>query len=300
MMDRIRCSWMLAKEAWAVLRQDRELALFPILSGIVSVLVLASFALPAVLLFPWGEVVDSHGSAGFRSEFSSHFGPLHYVGIFLYYLATYFVVVFFNAGLVACVKKRFAGEDPHLRDGLEFSMRNAGRIFQWALLSATVGTVLRAIEERAGWVGQLAAGFLGLAWSVVSFFVVPVLVYEQVGPIDALKRSAATLRKTWGEALVANLGMGIAFTLLALIGVVVLIGGLVGGGVIVAGGSALAGIVVMAGTVALCLIYWTALGIVQSALQGIFLTACYEYATTGAIPSVFTPEYVVQAYRPKR
>src|SRR5205823_14960502 len=92
-MDRIRNSWSLVKEAWAVLRQDRELALFPVLSGIVSALVLASFALPALLLFPWGELSHTGGSGSFRSEFGAHFGPLHYVGIFLYYLVTYFVVV---------------------------------------------------------------------------------------------------------------------------------------------------------------------------------------------------------------
>src|SRR4051794_10645330 len=173
-MDRIRNSWSLVKEAWAVLRQDRELALFPVLSGIVSALVLASFALPALLLFPWAELGRSVDSRSLHGGYGAHFGPLHYVGIFLYYLVTYFVVVFFNAGLVACVKKRFAGEDPTLRDGLDFSFQNIGRIFQWALLSATVGTVLRAIEERLGWVGQIVAGLLGMAWSIVSFFVVPV------------------------------------------------------------------------------------------------------------------------------
>jgi hypothetical protein len=298
-MDRIRNSWSLVKEAWAVLRQDRELALFPVLSGIVSVLVLASFALPALLLFPWAELSHS-GSGSFRSELGAHFGPLHYVGIFLYYLATYFVVVFFNAGLVACVKKRFAGEDPTLRDGLDFSLQNVGRIFQWALLSATVGTILRGIEERAGWLGQIVVGLLGMAWSVVSFFVVPVLVYERVGPIDALRRSADTLRKTWGEALVANIGMGWAFGLLSLAGALVLTGGIVGGIALLAGGATVLGIVAMVGTLVLCLVYWTALGIIQSALQGIFLTACYEYATTGAVPSAFTADYVMAAYRPKR
>lgn len=299
-MDRIRCSWSLMKEAWAVLRQDRELALFPILSGIVSALVLATFALPSVLLFPWANWSHVSDAGGFHSDFHLNLGPLHYAGIFLYYLATYFVVVFFNAGLVACARKRFAGEAPTLRDGLSYSVQNAGRIFQWALLSATVGTVLRAIEEHASWLGQIVTSLLGLAWSAASFFVVPVLVYEQVGPVDALKRSAAILRKTWGEALVTNIGMSAVFTLLILGGVGLLILGLVGGGFLIAGHMAALGIAVMLGTLALCLLGWTALGIVQSALQGIFLTACYEYASSGAVPSAFTSDYVVGAWRPKK
>lgn len=300
-MERIRCSWSLMKEAWAVLRQDRELALFPILSGIVSILVLATFALPSILLFPWAEWSHASGPGGFRSSFHLDLGPLHYAGIFLYYLATYFVVVFFNAGLVACAKKRFAGEDPTLGDGLSFSVQNAGRIFQWALLSATVGTVLRAIEEHASRLGQIVTSLLGLAWSAASFFVVPVLVYERVGPVDALKRSAAILRKTWGEALVTNIGMSAVFTLLVLGGVAVMVLGMIGGGLLIAATHQPAlGIAVMLGTLALCVIGWTALGIVQSALQGIFLTACYEYASTGTVPAAFTHDYVVGAWRSRK
>jgi hypothetical protein len=294
-METIRRSWILTREAWAVLCQDRQLALFPILSGIASALVLASFLVPSLVFFPWAELTRSASG----TSFSFRPGPLHFAGVFVYYLLTYFVVVFFNAGLVACVRKRFAGEAPTLSDGLRFSMENAGRILQWALFSATIGTILRAVEENLGWLGRMVAGLLGMAWSVASFFVVPVLVYERVGPIEALRRAVAALRKAWGEGLVANVGMGAVFALLAVAGGVVLFITLIAGGFL-AGSHLALGLGVMATTALLCVLYWTALSILYSTLQGIFLTACYEYATTGAAPAAFSADHVIAAWRPKK
>src|SRR3712207_5169989 len=112
MFERVRRSWRLLGETWEVLRQDRELVLFPIVSGICSLLVLASFATPYLLSIPWGEMASGNSGSGEVS-----FGGWDYVWLFLYYLVTYFVVVFFNCGLVACVRIRLAGGDPTVRDG---------------------------------------------------------------------------------------------------------------------------------------------------------------------------------------
>ena len=296
MIDRIRRSWLLTCEAWNVLRQDRILVLFPILSGIAVLFVLASFALPVALLFPWSQFLQET-EAGRRA---AHFdvGALHYVGVFLCYLLTYFVGIFFNVGLVACVRKRLAGETPTVGDGLNFALANVGRIFQWSLLNATVGTILKMISERAGWIADLVANLVGFVWSLATFFVVPVLVYEQVNPLEALKRSAAVFRKTWGESVSMNLGMGIAFGLLATGGTLLMILGLILGFSVIGNSLALgAGIVVV--TLIAFVAYLTALGVLQSTLQGIFLTACYQYATTGVAPSHFTHDYVVAAWSPK-
>jgi hypothetical protein len=294
MFERVRRSWDLMGETWEVLREDRELVLFPIISGICSLLVMATFAVPFLLRIPWGQV-----TSGNSDSVSVSMGNWDYVLLFLYYLVTYFVVVFFNSGLVACVKIRLAGGDPTLRDGFQFAMANVGRIFQWAVISATVGTILRTLEERAGWLGQIVIGLIGLAWSLATAFVVPVLVHEQVGPIEAVKRSALAFKKTWGETVVANIGLGVAFTLLSLAALPVLILAMVAGGMLV-GTSPAAGMSLMIGGFLICLIYWIALGIVQNTLQSIFLTACYQYATTGVVPGPFTPDHIVGAWRPKR
>ena len=286
-------SWDLVKEAWAVLRQDRQLVLFPILSGIVSLFVSASFLVPLGLMI-WSQV--GQGDAGGHRDLN--LGPLHYVLTFLYYLVSYFVVVFFNAGLVACVRMRFAGQSPTLNDGLTFSFRHVGLIFQWALLAATVGTILRAIEERASWLGQIVVSLIGIAWTIATSFVVPVLVYEGVNPFEAVKRSAIVFKRTWGETVVVNFGISKVFGLLILPSFLVLVGAGVGA-VSLAQTNAVSAGILFGLALVVCILYWLALAIVQSALQGIFLTACYHYASTGQVPSAFTATNVTEAWRPK-
>jgi hypothetical protein len=148
--------------------------------------------------------------------------------------------------------------------------------------------LLRAIEERAAWLGQIVAGLMGLAWGIATAFVVPVLVFEQVGPFDAVKRSVAVLRKTWGEAIIGNADLSLSFGLLAIAGLLFL-------------GLAFVafpwGLVI---GIALAIVYWIALGILQSALQGIFQTAVYEYAANGLVSPAFSPDLIEQAYVPKR
>jgi hypothetical protein len=299
MFDRTRRSWRLTVEAWNILRQDRELLMFPFLSGVCTLLALASFLIPIFLLVPWSQITGSTGGPGGRVAGEFDPGVWHYLLTFLFYLVTYFIVVFFNSGLVACARIRFTGGNPTVRDGFAFSIANVGRIFQWAVLSATVGTVLRTIEERVGWLGRLIVGLIGVAWSLGTAFVLPVLVYEGVGPVEAVKRSAQVFRKTWGETVIANMGLHASFSLLALAGMMVAIVGTLLGSLLMAA-NGLLGVSLIAGVWVACLIYCLALTIVQTALQGLFLTACYQYATTGEVPAGFTPEHIAQAWRPKR
>jgi len=292
MFQTLQRSWDLAKETWDVLRQDRALVIFPIMSGIASLLVFASFIIPVGLMV-WNQ--GDH-TTGARAHFEP--GPLHYGLTFLYYLVSYFVVVFFNAGLVACVRMRFEGGTPTVSDGLSFSMRNIGLIFKWSLLSATVGTILRAVEERASWLGRIVIGLIGLAWSIATVFAVPVLVYDQVGPVEAVKRSVQAFRRTWGETVVANFGLNTVFSLLFVPSIILLvIAGVIAGGLVQT--SATQAGIVFGVALVVCVIYWLSLAIIQSTLQGIFLTACYHYASTGVVPSAFSQEHVMHAWRPK-
>jgi hypothetical protein len=296
MLERAQRSWHLTREAWEVLRQDRGLVLFPILSGLFSLVVTVSFVGPFFL----ARILDQMGrgwAGPWRAQ--PNLGPWHYMVLFVFYLVTYFIVVFFNSGLVFCVEKRLAGQRATVRDGLAAALANTGRIFQWALLSATVGVLLRMVEDRLNWLAGLIAALAGLAWSLATTFVVPVLVHDQVGPIEALKRSADAFRRAWGEAVIAHIGLGLAFTLLYLPIPVVLIGlGAVAIALAHSTPALAAGLFI--GAALLCLVYGLALVILQNTLQSIFLTACYQYATTGAVPAPFTPEYVVAAWRPKR
>src|SRR3954467_14799608 len=99
MFERARRSWGLLGEAWEVLNEHRELVVFPIVSGICSFLALATFAVPFLMSVLW-----AHITSGSSRSVESSFGHMGYLWLFLYYLVTYFIVVFFNTGLVACVR----------------------------------------------------------------------------------------------------------------------------------------------------------------------------------------------------
>ena len=162
--------------------------------------------------------------------------------------------------------------DPTISDGLKVANENLRRIAGWALLSATVGLILRAIADRAGIIGRIIAGFAGAAWGVITYLVVPVLIFEKVGPWAAVKRSGSLLRKTWGEAMGGYFSLGAIFLLLALPGLLLLLGGVAIGGIV---GLLIGG--------AVAVVYWLILGLLGAAAQSILVTALYRYATTGKL-----------------
>lgn len=265
------------RASWDVLKQDKELLLFPLLSGICCVLVLASFAAPVLAMTDWQAASESM-AANAAQRMTDSDGKLslqqvmHMLTLFAFYFSNYFVIIFFNAGLVACAQIRMEGGDPTVGDGLRAAWERMPAIAGWALLAATVGLVLRMIEERSNLIGKIIAGLVGMAWSITSFLVVPILVIENEGPLSALQRSAAMLKKTWGEQLIGNFSFGLIFLLLGLPGVVFLVLGVVSQSVVV---------------IAVSVLYFVVISLAQSALQGIFQAALYLYARDGEAPEGF-------------
>lgn len=209
---RLSNGWELTKNSFKVLRENKELIIFPILSGVSLILITASFVIAFMASVGWD--VDSVGA----SENGDNGNMIAYVGItFLFYLVNYFVVIFFNMALIHCTRMYFHGEPVSIRKGLQFSVSRIGAILSWSLFAATVGTILRMLQENLGIIGKVITGLIGIVWSVTTFFVVPVIAYENVGPIDAFKRSAGLMRKQWGESLVANF----SFALVQFIGIII-------------------------------------------------------------------------------
>ena len=97
------------------------------------------------------------------------------------YVALAFVSIYFNAAVIGTAMKRLQGEDASIHDGLALARQHIGKIFVWAVITATVGMILRSLQERAGILGRIVLGIVGIAWTVLTFFVVPVLLYEPVG-----------------------------------------------------------------------------------------------------------------------
>lgn len=205
-MSRARNGWQLAKTSLTIIKENKTLLVFPILSGISLVLILATFFGGSFLFLE-----NILGGLESSSEASQQIIGL--VFMFFYYLINYFIVVFFNAGLVHCTRRILDGEETSVGEGVRYATDNIGRIFAWAVVSATVGTLLQLLS-RTGKVGEFVASFIGFGWSVLTFFVVPVLLYEDRSIIDSVKQSGRILKEKWGSSLVGNASLGL-FQLLA-------------------------------------------------------------------------------------
>jgi hypothetical protein len=259
---RISESWKLTKASWAVLRADRELLLFPFFSFLALVVVLISFLIPAVALYP-----------ELRDPVTGNPTALIYVGLFLFYVVAYTVMFFFNTGLVGAAMIRLNGGDPTVRDGFRVAIAHLPTIIGYAIIAATVGMLLRYVAERAGIVGRILVTLLGVAWSMLTYLVVPVFVVENVGPVAALRRSRDLLRKTWGEQLVGGAGIGLVFGLLAFAAFAVGVGII---GLVAKSSQDLAMLVFVATILVVGVI-----SLFGAALSGIFHASLYRFATTG-------------------
>ena len=223
----------------------------PVLSGLASAVIVASFLLP-LLSSSDGELEDSS-----------------YVVLFGMYLVLTYVTIFFNAALISAAHERLSGGDPTVRSALRGAASRAGKILPWALVSATVSIILRALEDRAGFLGRIVIGLIGMAWSVMTFLVLPIIVIEGIGVGDAIKGSTKLFKRTWGENLAAQIGFSILGFVAVLPAIILLVA---------AGSSGLWVLVVLA-------VAWiVVVAIVIATLSGIFQTALYLYAKDGSVP----------------
>lgn len=280
MFERIANSWALAKASWNVLLADKELIVFPIVSMIGVILVTATFVVPTILTGLFTGI-----SAG--EQASRVIGG---VLAFTFYVVVYAVIFYCNTALVGAALIRLRGGDPTLSDGFKIANSHLGAIFGYALIAATVGMLLKWLREK-GVLGRLAAGLFGFAWNIATFLVVPVLVTENLGPIEAVKRSTALLKKTWGESIVGNIGIGTVFGLIIFgtffVGLIAAVVSLT-----VSPWLALAvGVVVVLAVVTL--------GLISSALSGIYTAAVYHYATAGTAGAYFDQGQIMGAFRAK-
>jgi hypothetical protein len=276
-MQRIRRSWDLVKSSWAVLRADKELLLYPVTSGIVT-------SIAMVVLF--GVWLGSGGLARLDDE---SFGIVDLILAFILYFVVSTVVVFFNSALIAAANIRLEGGDPTLSDGFRIAFSHIGPILGWAAIAATVGLLLQALRERGGAAGAIVSLIGTLAWSVITFLVVPILVVEGVGPVEAIKRSASLLRTTWGEQIVGNFSIGLVVFLAFLAAAVV-------GGLAV---FLLFSVAVVLGVLGAAFLVGglIILGLIGAALSGIFNVALYRYAVGKDSSRFFPSETLEGAFR---
>ena len=272
-MGRIATTIELAKASWNVLKADKELVILPILSGVASIVVALTFLVPLGFL-----------------EGTESISTVEYVLLGALYLAMAFVTIFFNTALVHAANERLSGGDPTVGSAIAGAAKHLPQIFVWAAISATVSVILKSLQERAGILGQIVIGIVGLAWTLVTFLVIPVFVVENVGVREALSRSASLFKRTWGENVAAQVGFGLLGFLAALPFILVAVLAVSSGsGAIVAGGI----VVAVVGIVSV--------SVILSALNAIFQTALYHYASSGSVPGqYFDDANFAHAFVPRR
>ncbi len=282
-MGKLSRSWSLVSSSWQVLRHDKELLVLPALSAVVVVVCAAPF---------FGAAFLTSSTSGSGAEDSVSFSPVGYALMFVGYLIGSYVTIFFQAALIHAANDRLSGGSPTLGTAIAGAYARAGHILPWALLSATVSVVLRAVQERTGLIGRLVVGLVGMAWTLVTFLVLPILVIEGTGVKDALSRSAGAFKRTWGENVVGNAGIGLVSVLAMLLGV------LVCAPLIVVGiGSDLLALTI--GGLVLAVLWVIVVSVGTAALSGVFQTALYRYAVLGQDSPGFSAAQIHEAFRPK-
>ena len=274
MFEKFSRSWELVKASAGVLRSDKELMLFPLISGAATLVVMATFLIPVFALRIFEQGIGVGGAV---------------LG-FLFYFCQYSVIIFFNCALVGAAMIRLDGGDPTLRDGFDAARSRLPSILGYAAIAATVGVFLQALKSKDNnLVVRLVGSGLGVAWTLATFLVVPVLVSRDIGPVDALKESVGLLKRTWGENAIGNVGIGAAFGLITFLFL------LVGAGLTFVAYQASLALAVGVGVI--FLLGMLLLGIYQAALSGVYSAALYRYAVSHEVPAAFRGAMLEDAFR---
>jgi len=272
--DRLSNGWTIAMTSLKVLKANKQLIIFPVLSGLSMMLIIGSFV-----------VVILSGADWQVSNLDINNKVEGYALLFVFYVINYFIVVFFNMALMHCSKIFFEGGEVSVSDGIKFSFSRLGVIFSWSIMAATVGLILKVIQENVGSLGKIITGLVGVVWSIATFFVVPVLAYEKLGPIDAFKRSTQLMREKWGQSLGAGFSFGLIH--LAALIIVAIPALIIGAAINVAFGV----IVGLLGVFLLSAIF--------SALRSIFISAVYNNVT-GNLDDHFNQQMIDGLFIEKR
>jgi hypothetical protein len=284
--DKISRSWSLAGQCWNVLKEDPALLVFPLLSSVVLLVLLGSFAVPVYALYHGSRIMLAEGNTAHTNQL------LFYVTMYAFYFVSYAVMMFFNSALISVALKRLDGESASVREGLQMALARLPAILGYAVIAATVGTMLRAIAERVGLVGRIVIAIIGAGWTVATAMTLPVLIEEDVGPVEAISRSLGLLRRNWGENVIGNGGISLG---VAVVAIPVSVIGLL---LVYAAMSTRATASIFLAMV-LFVLTMIAIGLVSTTLHTIYTAALYRFATGSKENAGIDGDLLAEAFRPK-
>ncbi|MEM6762158.1 MAG: DUF6159 family protein [Pseudomonadota bacterium] len=273
----LRRADLITKHSWRVLWHNRDLMVLPIASagtiGVVALVFAAGiFGMDAL----FGDPDDRGGAAN----------ALFLLYGFCLYLSVYTAANVFNVALIYAVMGRLEGAPRSAGEGLRFALTLLPQILVWSAICATIGLLLRAIGSRLGSIGEILFGLAQVAWAMATFFVLPVLVAERAGTLDAIDRSSMIMQRKWGTSVAAD--FGVAFLIYIALAVAIM-------AIIVASDVMPTGYyypsIVVVGAVLGCFI------LILTTLGTVLRTALYRYATTGEVPDDYDPDRFQSAFR---
>lgn len=279
-MGRIKRGWTLSKQSWAVVKSDKSLLAFPIISVVAAIITMIIFfgggaAMAVAIGSPWGAL------------------PLVIIGAYLLTV----VGVFSSVALASCATEALEGRDTTVGQGISAARGRMKLIFAWAAVALFVGALIAVIqsllqEVAGGIVSAIFGGLAGFAWAVATFFVIPVIALDGLGPKEALKTSAHVVKERWGEGVVGSSAIGlITFFVAMLPAIVMMVLGFVLAGSSAVGGGLLITIGVLVFVIAM---------LFQSTITAVFRVALYRYATEGDVIGGFDREALESAFVPKK
>ncbi len=282
-IGKFRASWLLTKQSFALLWADKEMLFFPLLACFASLIFTG--LLITFLIFNLDLIERLSEEQVMIAD---------YVVLFISYVASAFFVTFSGVGVASIVHGRVSGRDLTFGDGFSAAAAKVGTIFMWSLISATVGIILKLIERQKV-LGRILAAVLGVAWALMTYFVIPIIALERVSAWQGTKLSASTFRRMWGEVLVTNFGIGLFFTLVFVLEIIAFFGLMVA--VFSAPDPSFLAVIGLAVAFFLTL-FVTAL--ISTTIDAILKVALYLYARDGVVPQAFSPELIIGMVKAKK
>lgn len=318
-MDRIQRSWELFKSSLFVMMQNKTLLVFPILTSVLTIMLVMLFLVPVAFRptgYSYGSAqhwkavtagivdVDAQGSVqGDATNASFHRGvrfgrnvkPIAAVYFVAMYFACMFLATFLNVAFYHEILNALSGQPVSIGEGLSFAARKWKIILMWTLFAGIVGFIIKTLEERFGWFGEIIMRFIGAVWSIACVFVIPVIITEEEtsNPLVVLKKSAQTLTRTWGESLIGYAGVSLSSSVVMAISLVWLIGGMAAAAFL---HSILLGVLVFLSWLGALIVF----SYLMSVASQIFRCALFLYASQGTLPHPYNEEMMSLAWKTKK